>query len=262
VQANAEAEIASDIMETQKEAIAVQAQRSSRTALIEAIRKFHEAAQTQSVSWQPQLPLELAFLELLPDEPAPILMQPATTRSEPAVVEEVVETEAAAPVETTDKPAETVDLPAQPAGVDDATATSVIPDLSETKATAETVLKEKAVTDAAPLTLDMVKAQWRVMVAKAARENKNLPPLLAMCKPLDVEGNFIILGFDFPIFKEKFDKTESAAMVISEAFSEIFGTTYGVRSAVTSEYVVPVGHDEFQELADELGGVVRTDDND
>ncbi len=44
-----------------------QAQRAPRRALIDAVRRFHEAAQQQSGSWQPQLPLELAFLELVSD---------------------------------------------------------------------------------------------------------------------------------------------------------------------------------------------------
>jgi hypothetical protein len=99
------------------------------------------------------------------------------------------------------------------------------------------------------------------MVSQVGAENKNLPPLLAMCKPLAVEGNRIILGFDFPIFKEKFDKTESAAAIISQAFSAILGTKCAVRSVVTSEYVVPIGHDEFRELAEELGGIIRDDAN-
>ena len=68
------------------------------------------------------------------------------------------------------------------------------------------------------LTLDAVKAHWRAMVAQVSQEDKNLPALLAMCKPLAVEGNIIILGFDFPIFKEKFDKTEHGAAIIGNTF--------------------------------------------
>ena len=65
------------------------------------------------------------------------------------------------------------------------------------------------------------------MVSLAGQESKNLPPLLAMCKPLAVEGQIIVLGFDFPIFKEKFDKTEDAAATISDAFTQIFGAHTG-----------------------------------
>ena len=46
-----------------------QAGRAPRRALIDAVRRFQEAALQPTGSWQPQLPLELAFIELLPDAP-------------------------------------------------------------------------------------------------------------------------------------------------------------------------------------------------
>jgi hypothetical protein len=68
------------------------------------------------------------------------------------------------------------------------------------------------------------------------------------------------LGFDFPIFKEKFDKTEGAAAAIGDAFSQLTGVQCSTRSEVTSQYAVSIRQEEFQALAEELGGVVRTDD--
>jgi hypothetical protein len=132
-------------------------------------------------------------------------------------------------------------------------------ELGKSAAAAEPEPAGSVVEESASLTLEPVKVQWRNMVSQVGSENKNLPPLLAMCKPLAVEGSTIIIGFDFPIFKEKFDKTEGAADSVSKTFSSILGTKCGVRSVVTSEYVVPIGHDEFRELAEELGGVVRDD---
>ena len=49
-----------------------QAQRAPRQDLIKAVKRFQEAALKPISSWQPQLPLELAFMELLPDTPAPV----------------------------------------------------------------------------------------------------------------------------------------------------------------------------------------------
>jgi hypothetical protein len=108
-----------------------------------------------------------------------------------------------------------------------------------------------------PVTLNAVKAQWRAMVAQVGREDKNLPALLAMSKPLSVEGQVIILGFDYPIFKEKFDKTENAAALLEDTFSELIGSKCSVRCVVTSEYVLPIDKGEFQELARELGAVLE-----
>ena len=239
-----------DVPDAQKEAIVNQAQRAPRESLILAIRGFHDAEQNQAVSWQPQLPLELAFMELLPQEPAPIYQQA------PAVQEEVVPPPVVIKEEVPVKPpVEPPVEPAEKAAVDVAEEETA----AEQEEPQETVAAQTTTVESAPLTLEPIKVQWRNMVSQVGAENKNLPPLLAMCKPLAVEGNTIILGFDFPIFKEKFDKTEGASAGISQAFSKILGTMCSVRSVVTSEYVVPIGHDEFREMAEELGGVVRDD---
>jgi hypothetical protein len=37
------------------------------------------------------------------------------------------------------------------------------------------------------------------------------------------------------------------------------GTECGVRCVVTSEYAVPISKEEFQALAEELGGVLQED---
>ncbi len=237
-----------DISDAQEEAMKSQAQRAPRAALIEAIRVFHDAAQQKAVSWQPQLPLELAFMELLPNEPAPIYQDIVKKKkTQPAAVKE------AAPPSPPPAPQESA-----PVKSADAADPGIEDSVDEEP---ETVVEEPAGRESTSLTLESIKVQWRNMVSRAGQENKNLPPLLAMCKPLAVEGQVIILGFDFPIFKEKFDKTEGAAATISESFTQIFGAQYGVRSAVTSEYVIPIGQDDFRDLAEELGGVVRDDSN-
>ena len=240
-----------DVPDVQREAIINQAQRAPRESLIAAIHGFHDAAQKQAVSWQPQLPLELAFIELLPAEPAPVYQQ-APTKHEATKPPLPALKEAARVPEAHDAPT-TAEPPEVVAGV---VTEETSGEMRELLPEAETVEEKKVF-----LSLEPVKIQWRNMVSQVGAESKNLPPLLAMCKPLAVEGNRIILGFDFPIFKEKFDKTEGAAAIISQAFSAILGTKCAVRSVVTSEYVVPIGHDEFRELAEELGGIIRDDAN-
>jgi hypothetical protein len=60
-------------------------------------------------------------------------------------------------------------------------------------------------------------------------ENENLPALLAMCKPLAVEGVTIILGFDYPLLREKFDKTPGAAATVTDVFRALTGIECGIR---------------------------------
>jgi hypothetical protein len=44
--------------------------------------------------------------------------------------------------------------------------------------------------------------------------------------------------------------------MIEDGLSEMIGTKCGVRCVVTSDYILPIGREEFQELAQELGGVL------
>lgn len=234
-----------------KEEMEAQAQRASRQGLIQAVKRFNKAATVAASSWQPQLPLELAFIELLPDEPA----------------SSVASTTAPAAVEAPPSPAEEPVTPAEPATMAETaepeSEATPAPEESESVVTvAETTTKEAPVKptadSAAPsLSLERVTAHWRAMVADVGQHNKNLPPLLNMGKPLAVEGNVIVLGFDYGIFRDKFDKMPDASRMIAEAYTELLGVKCNVRSVVTSDYTVPIDKEEFHALADELGGVVR-----
>jgi DNA polymerase III subunit gamma/tau len=74
----------------QKGAMLALAQQTSVGALITAVKRFNEAAMTPASSWQPQLPLELAFIDLLPgNQPvvqaaAPAAAAPVTAAPQPA----------------------------------------------------------------------------------------------------------------------------------------------------------------------------------
>ncbi|MEM7117809.1 MAG: hypothetical protein AAF614_35590, partial [Chloroflexota bacterium] len=87
--------------------------------------------------------------------------------------------------------------------------------------------------------------------------NRNLPALLNMSKPLAVENETVVLGFDYPIFKSKFDDNPEAAKVVGEVLTALTSTHCNIRCVVTSEYNVPISRQDLEGLADELGGVVR-----
>ncbi len=241
-----------DVPEEHKDAMLAQASRTPRSELIKGIKQFQEAALKPIASWQPQLPLELAFMELLPD--APLAVYAGGEINEQPEPVQFKEPAPAVPAPTPPE-AEIVEI-VQPAPAPILQPETVEGEVTEVVEEAAVVTKDLAET-AVPVTLNSVKAQWRTMAAQVGRADKNLPALLAMSKPLAVEGNVIILGFDYPIFKEKFDKTENASALLEDTFSELVGTKCGVRCVVTSEYVLPIEKEEFQELARELGGVLE-----
>lgn len=222
-----------------------QAQRAPRQGLIEAVKRFNEAAMTQSSSWQPQLPLEMAFIELLPAEAAPMVSAAPVVSAAPPKPEpkrQPAETAVAEPVNAAapkskrkKKEVETTPPPPEPA---------------------DTAVADPAPSPSGPLTIDLIQANWREMVNRAARENKNLPALLNMGKPLAVEGNTAVIGFDYPIFKEKFSNTSGATQLLGDILSDLTGAHCNIRAVTTSDYTVPIEKQDFQALAEELGGVV------
>ncbi|HID54414.1 MAG TPA: DNA polymerase III subunit gamma/tau [Anaerolineae bacterium] len=227
-----------EVTDEERAEMTAQAQHASRQGLIEAVKAFNEAAMKPAGSWQPQLPLEMAFLELLPAEPvsAPpptsVTSPTAVTPAEPAPKKEVKETAVASPPQSE-------------------------PEKIEPEPVVETAVPPQEPVAAAGLTLPAATSYWRELVNQAGRHNKNMPALLNMGKPLAIEGDTIVVGFDYPIFKDKFDNTAGAAQLLGDIYSDLLGVKCLVRVVVTSEYTVPVDEAEFRALADELGGVVE-----
>jgi hypothetical protein len=77
------------------------------------------------------------------------------------------------------------------------------------------------------------------MVSQVMQQDKNLPPLLSMCKPLAVEGNTLILGFEFPVLKDKFESKSIAPNLVASIFSDLLGAKCFVRCEVTGKYKPP-----------------------
>ncbi len=240
-----------------KAGMLAQAKRAPRRALIDAVRRFHEAALQPAGSWQPQLPLELAFIELVPDSPmAGITHYEVHTTSEEPVVSDSRAAFDAQQV-TAEKARPAGPTPDKPSGAP--AITPVREPQSEAPTTTPAHVPQPAASPARPaaLTIASVAGIWQEMSNRAGRRMKNLPALLVMCKPLVVEGNTIIIGFDYPLIREKFDKTAGALELVTDTLRELSGTDCIVRTVTTSEYPMPIAREEFQALAAELGGVVR-----
>jgi DNA polymerase-3 subunit gamma/tau len=203
-----------------------QAARAERPRLIEAIKHFNSAATVNTGGWQPQLPLELAFVELLPPAGSPV---PAPTYAA---------------------------SPAQPAAAREPEPVSQQPDA--TAAPSRRALDEAAARAPA---LERLAAIWPQLRERVGRQDKGLPALLAACKPLAIEGEAVILGFDYPLLKEKFDAKPGAAAAVARALGDLLGASFSVRSVLSEEYVAPapavIAPEELADLARQLGGVVR-----
>lgn len=109
------------------------------------------------------------------------------------------------------------------------------------------------------LELGQVTAHWSQMLNWVGQQDRNLPALLTMSKPLAIEGTTLVLGFDFPIFREKFDQQTTHAHLIQQALEQLIGVKCQIKAVVSSQYVPNVSRQDLENLADELGGVVHED---
>jgi len=227
-------ELPFDMTEDQAAAMNRQAKQADRTFLIEAVKGFNTAAHVPTGSWQPQLPLELAFIELLPISSGHIFIEKAPEPvNEPK--NEDVPTKSEQPESPIVKP-ET---------------NEPVPEKTEIKA------GERL----AP-SLASIKSSWSELRERIGKRDPNLPALLASSKPLAVEGNVLILGFDYPILKDKFEHKKDAKHTVAAELSELIQSPITVRTVVTAEYTPPAAQndidiDDFSALAQELGGVVH-----
>ncbi len=233
----------------QREEMLAQAQRAPRQGLIEAIKRFNEASLVTAGSWQPQLPLELAFIELLPDTPLPVPAVTTAKAAAPVPQKQAVEQKT---VESMDTAVTTP--PAKKKSKEK------VEEASEEKPVKSTPQAKKAAKkETQPLTVREVQGVWAQLVNQSGDKIKNLPALLNMGKPLAAEGRTLVIGFDYPLFKDKFDNLPGAAPLVGDILTELLGHPTMARGVVTSEYTVPVQPADFRALAEELGGTVSED---
>lgn len=241
-----------------KQAMLAQVNRTSTSALVRAVKAFNEAAMATTSSWQPQLPLELAYISLMAEVLAVLPMETAVSPTAAIVPPAATAAATAAPTAIPQEVPVNATPSPPPAQKRAAVAKSPPPPQSEPEDTPEPITETApSPPNSQPITLDAVRGNWREMVGQVGLQIKSLPALLNMGKPIALEGNVIIIGFDYPIFKDKFDKEVKAASLINQTYSNLLNSTCTVRGVVTSEYAVPVQEEEVRKLAKELGGVVR-----
>ena len=229
--------------------LANQAQRIERRQIIEAVKKFNTAANVSIRSWQPQLPLEMAFIELLPESGRQEQSEPRTPiASESSVSPQAPETNAG--LESEKEPSRASEEPEE------------VDQLVKEEETPVDHDVEHEEIHGLSISLEMVVGQWPNLRDVVSKQDRSLPALLASCKPLATEGKVIYIGFDFPILKDKFDRKKQAKEIVSRGLSQLLGTDCLVEAVVTSDFAAPskpevIDKESFSALAEELGGIVR-----
>jgi DNA polymerase-3 subunit gamma/tau len=181
------------------------AQALDNSNLLRIIRNFNQAAVDTRGSWQPSLPLEMAFVESLeaPDE-ASSSPSSAPSRSTPG---------SSAPKNKTPARADTP--PAQAAET---------PDSPESEASGGDRMLQK------------VNDNWRKIVELVGQRSRQTLGLLNSCKPFGMKDGVLFLGFNGEFAKSKMEKDDSIdhIKITCQALEDVMGSQIPVRCFVAT----------------------------
>lgn len=179
-----------DVTAEIKSRIAQHAQVFNLDQLLKLIRAFNKAANETRNTWQPALPLEMAFIESLNE-----LKEGGNNGLEPSKMKNVTPA-----TENPTTPKASYFTEVMPATQPD-------PDSSAS----ETVL-----------TLKTVNEQWRKFLNMVGQQSKQTQAFLNSCRPYGIKGMTLYLGFKGDFAKSKLERDENRALT-EAALAEVYG---------------------------------------
>ncbi|MBN1813858.1 MAG: DNA polymerase III subunit gamma/tau [Anaerolineae bacterium] len=214
------------ISEDVRPQLEAQAADFSFRALTRAVRLFNQAAAEAKEGWQPQLPLEMAFIEAVqpaeaenpaPDRPSP----PPRSNPSPPTRHSPSARTSSNPTTTT-----TTTHPASPA-------TSRAP----------SAVKEPGPKYAGldpgdgSLTPEVLRSQWPDFLNALRPRNLPLEALMRSCEPLAVEGDVVVLGFTHDFHRSRVEEDQNR-QDIEQVLAELIGQRYRVRCVLSRQRTV------------------------
>ncbi|MEE9513134.1 MAG: DNA polymerase III subunit gamma/tau [Anaerolineales bacterium] len=205
----------------------VQSEEIQLERLLAGIRAFNRAAAERKTTWQTSLPLELAFIE-------------------------AGETQGNNPETKTPPKAELVQNPKT-------AKKKVVPAAPKPEPRQENSERKSDPTPGpieGKLSFEIVVTRWRDVLQAARRHDPRVQALLNSCRPLNLEGGVLIIGFGSDLLRDKMEKDHNLQIAI-DALEEIFGGKIGLR-CILSESWNPGDPADHQPPPMEDGGMVST----
>lgn len=209
---------------------------SPRT-LAQAVRLFNRAAAEAKGGWQPQLPLEMAFIEATlppePESPAPP-KQPAPARSrtppparhstsppaQPSLRRET--SSSSAKMRSAERPASARPAPSPPSQ-----------SLKTVRESASSYSSSLMPSDGS-LTPEMLQNRWPELLNALRPRNLSLEALMRSCEPVGIEGDVVVLGFSHDFHRSKVEEDRNK-QIVEQALSDLIGQRYRVRCVLTQQ---------------------------
>jgi len=189
-------------------------------ALARAVRLFNRAAAEAKGGWQPQLPLEMAFIEAaLPAEPK------SATPHQPL---------APAGTRTPSSPRRPVSPPARPSRPAPARSASP-PSYQSHREVREPASDYGGLAPGdGSLTPETLRSRWSEILNALRPRNLALEALMRSCEPVAVEGDVVVLGFTHNFHRTKVEE-EQNKRVVEDALSGLVGQRYRVRCVLVHQ---------------------------
>jgi DNA polymerase-3 subunit gamma/tau len=193
------------------------AQAFSLPDLLRCIRAFNYAANDARASWQPSLPLELAFIECCetPQE-IPAGMTPGMTAG-------LTAGKTAGKTAAGDKP---VQAGAPPAATRKASPPPARPAEETSSAT-------PAEENPTPEESHILNQHWPQVLGLVRKQNPNTYGLLNSCRSRHLNGNVLVLGFASDVLKNQMAKKENLNLV-QQAMEQELGTPITVKCVINT----------------------------
>jgi DNA polymerase-3 subunit gamma/tau len=217
-----------------------QARQLSTKALLRTVRLFNQASLDLKASLQPQLPLELAFIEATLDPAQQIGATVPCREDSGTETGPVSEAQQGAGQEVTAAPPPSATSPTvlqENQAVEGGRMTRVVAvDTSpQPPATDETPTgSEGEAPPASGVTLEKVRLNWARILAEIRPHNRSAEALLRSGHAEAVEGNVVILGFPYAFHKERVEEPKCQALV-EQVFSRALGSPCRIRCILLSK---------------------------
>ncbi|MBI4757596.1 MAG: DNA polymerase III subunit gamma/tau [Chloroflexi bacterium] len=237
------------------EEMTAQATQTEAEAIVRQIKIFNQADWSLRGNTQPQLPLELAFLEAIAaEQPAPPARPHGIAEGVPAAAGTALFT-SKGPALTSARPLarngalfnHTRPAPAPPPAVSEEGGNLAGPGLPA-------------------LTMEQVASTWGKLLEEIRPGNRSIEALLKACEPVGVENGVVVLGFYWQFHKERIEDPKNKA-IVERALSKLLGRPSRIHCVIApkgSGMVVPtevkpaaVAEDAFLKAAAEMGAIIE-----
>jgi DNA polymerase-3 subunit gamma/tau len=237
-----------DVGDDERELMAAWAQRADTGRLLHWVKLFSALDYQLRTTPYGQLPLELAVVEALVGQPAPLSQPAAPVRraAPPLPAEASVPATPQAPPPTPRSEAAPPNVTAappparpEPAPPDEATPAvpdpgSDLPPPSPTPASAAPVARSPEAAAAANADfslLELVEAHWEEIKRDVRPRSPTVQALLHSVRPIDVEGNTVVLLAASPFHKENLEKAQNRR-IVEEVMQRRLGVTLALRCTI------------------------------